>query len=137
MRGRNFRSCPRGMSCLPHLLPVQTRPNLRPLSELLKRGIWTHSSNWSRCLELPALPVPSPFHLPYWLLLHPYPHPSCVMSGVRASQALLDRKGDHRSVVHLLISLFVTSECTALLGQRSVSEGFRTVASARALRQPA
>ena len=30
----------------------------------------------------------------------------------------------------------VTSECTALLGQRSVMEGFWTVASAHALHQP-
>src|SRR5882724_13522056 len=30
----------------------------------------------------------------------------------------------------------VMSECTALLGQRLGSEGFQTVASARALRQP-
>src|SRR5882724_9447142 len=30
----------------------------------------------------------------------------------------------------------VTSECTALLGRRSVSEGFQTVASACVLRQP-
>src|SRR5882724_11390425 len=63
------------MSFLPHLPLIKTRTNLSPLSELLKRGIWTHSSNWSRCLELPALPVSLPFHLPYQLLLHPYPHP--------------------------------------------------------------
>ena len=40
------------------------------------------------------------------------------------------------SVARAAVCMGVTSECTALLGRRSVSEGFRTVASARALRQP-